>query len=47
MRENPAKYKGENLPVERVVWEEANEYCKKVGKLLPTESRMGTISEGK
>jgi formylglycine-generating enzyme required for sulfatase activity len=33
---NPSRFKGENRPVEKVSWQEANEYCKRTGKRLPT-----------
>jgi formylglycine-generating enzyme required for sulfatase activity len=39
MGHNPANFKGcPNCPVESVPWIGANEYCKKVGKRLPTEA---------
>ncbi len=34
---NPSKNKGANLPVDNVTWGEADAYCKKKGKRLPTE----------
>ena len=37
MSANPSKYKGANLPVDSVTWDEADTYCKKRGKRLPTE----------
>jgi sulfatase modifying factor 1 len=39
MGQNPTYFKGcPNCPVENVSWIGANEYCKKVGKRLPTEA---------
>jgi len=35
--ENPSFFQGSNRPVENVNWHEANAYCHKVGKRLPTE----------
>ena len=38
MGKNPSHFKGcDTCPVESVTWNEANEYCGKVGKRLPTE----------
>ncbi len=34
---NPAYRKGEKLPVERVTWDEAKNYCQEIGGRLPTE----------
>ncbi len=51
MGKSPARFKGENLPVERVTWQEAKEYCKRTGKYLPTgkewekAARAGTSSK--
>lgn len=39
MSSNPSKFKGcLNCPVEQVTWFEAQLYCEKVGKRLPTEA---------
>jgi len=35
---NPSRFKGEQLPVEMVSWEEARNYCRQVGMRLPTEA---------
>ena len=35
---NPSRFKGEKLPVEMVSWDEAQNYCRKVGMRLPTEA---------
>lgn len=35
---NPSKFIGPDLPVEQVTWNEANAYCFKTGKRLPTEA---------
>ena len=36
-RNNFSDFKGYNRPVEMLVWDEANKYCGRVGKRLPTE----------
>jgi formylglycine-generating enzyme required for sulfatase activity len=39
MGNNPSHYKNcPNCPVERVIWDEAKEFCGKVGKRLPSEA---------
>lgn len=51
MGHNPSRFKGADRPVEMVTWHEAEEYCKKSDKRLPTESeweyavRGGTNTE--
>jgi formylglycine-generating enzyme required for sulfatase activity len=36
--QNPSRFKGANLPVEQVDWNEAQAYCAVIGGRLPTEA---------
>jgi formylglycine-generating enzyme required for sulfatase activity len=38
MGTNPSQHVGADLPVDSLTWDEASDYCKKVGMRLPTEA---------
>ena len=37
-KSNPSHWKGAELPLENVTWQEAADYCRRLGKRLPTEA---------
>ena len=39
MGNNPSEFKGENLPVESVTWDDCLRFCQKTGLELPTEAQ--------
>jgi len=43
--ENPSNFKGDDLPVEQVDWNQAGEFCQKAGKVAGVAMRLPTEAE--